>query len=509
MRVLEERLSNFEKMPKKTKARTNGDSCVAAVTSASDTPSDGSLADAPDAGSLADAPDDGSLANAPDAGSSVTGLATGPVGRPSVERDIISDEEAFLYIKKTSRAAYKSAWETFRASNPGVQHEFEDRVPSEKEVLDYLVGLREGKVLEDGEREDGKAASTILTTYSLLNGVLKHKYSFNLNKYPRIAARMKVWQSEDVKRKAAVFTPEELKQFCESEDLQGGYWEVRKAIVILAFFGGLRLVEAMSLQIEKISPCPEGFNVVHDRAKGRTDKPSSKFKIPKKKSPVEGEVQKPEDTFDWAACFGNYLAKVKGDLGKFQGRVFYTGRKNGGLVSLPMGRNKISEVAREVARFLGKPNPEDYSFHSFRRSAATAAADAGATAQQMVDFFGWKNQSMTAEYISTSNHQLNTMADRLATVREESGGERQRESVQQNSSEDGVDTVREESGKSSGKKREREDVSSSDSEVEESCKSSSKKKRKREDVSSDSEDEKTRKISKQRKGAKKVIIINM
>ena len=396
----------------------------------------------------------------------------GPSGETGAKesREIISDEEAFLYIKRTSRDSYKKAWEAFRSSNPDVQQQFEERTPSERELLDYFVGMREGKVLEDGEREEGKAATTILTTYSLLNGVMKHKYSFNMNRYPRISARLKVWQSEDVKKKAAVFTPEELKQFCESDELQGGYWEVRKAIVALSYFGGLRLVEAMSLELEKISPCEKGFDVVHERAKGRSDKPNSKYTVPTKKVPKEGEVQTVEDSFDWAGCLGQYLGRVKEELGKFQGRVFYTGRKNGGLVSQPMGRNKLAEVPHEVARFLGKERPEDFTFHSFRRSSATAAADAGATAQQMQDFFGWKNQSMTAEYISTSRHQITSMADRLATMREE---------------------------------------------PKEACKASESKRKKRkrkeeeDSSSSSSEEEERKKTTKRRRGEKKVIIINM
>ena len=406
----------------------------------------------------------------------------GPSGESGREsREIISDEEAFLYIKRTSRESYKNAWEAFRSSNPDVQQQFEERIPSERELLDYFVGMREGRMMEDGEKEEGKAATTILTTYSLINGVLKHKYSFNMNKYPRISARIKVWQSEDVKKKAAIFTPEELKQFCESEELQGGYWEVRKAIVALAYFGGLRLVEAMSLELEKISPTDKGFDVVHERAKGRSDKPNSKYSVPTKKVPKEGEAQTVEDSFDWAGCLGQYLRRVKNELGKFQGRVFYTGRKNGGLVSQPMGRNKLAEVPHEVARFLGKERPEDYTFHSFRRSSATAAADAGATAQQMQDFFGWKNQAMTAEYISTSRHQITSMADRLATVREEPREER-KEAWEPREE-------RKEAWKPSERKR--------------------KKRKEEESSSSSSEEEERKKATKRRRGEKKVIIINM
>ena len=396
---------------------------------------------------------------------------------PGGGREIIPDNEAYLYIKQTSREVYKGAWETFRATC-SAQEEFEKRTPYEKELLDYFVSLREGRVLADGEKEEGKAGTTICTTYSLLNGVMKHKYSFNMREYPRITARMKVWVSEDVKKKAAVFTPGELKQFCESEDLQGGYWEVRKAIVILAYFGGLRLVEAMGLQVEKISPGPGGFDV-HDRAKGRSDKPSSKYTVPKKKVPKEGEEETVEDSFDWAACLGQYLGRMKEELGKYQGRVFYTGRKNGGLVAQGMGRNKLAEVPHEVAKFLGKENWQDFTFHSFRRSSATAAADAGATPQQMQDFFGWKHPSMTAEYISTSRHQLNTMADRLATVEEEG-------------SKEGGSKEKEKKKKKKKRKRERSSSSSSSS-----------------GTSDEEEEERRKKIVKKGKKEKKVIIINM
>ena len=348
--------------------------------------------------------------------------------------------------------------------------------------------MREGWVLEDGEKVEGKAGSTICSTYSLLNGVMKHKYSFNMRTFPRISARMKVWLSEDVKKKAAIFTPGELKQFCEAEELEGGYWEVRKAIVVLAYFGGLRLVEATGLEVEKITPCAKGFDVVHDRAKGRTDKPSSKFTVPKKEVPKEGEKETVEDSYDWAGCLGKYLGRLKEELGKYQGRVFYTGRKNGGLVAQPMGRNMLSEVPHQVARFLGKPNPEEYTFHSFRRSSATAAADAGATPQQMVDFFGWKHPSMTAEYISTSRHQIDAMAGRLGTVEE--GTEEKKE--------EGAKEKKERVKKKKKRKRERSSSTSSSSTTTSTSSSPS-----------EGEESKKRKKGKKGKKAKKVIIINM
>ena len=47
----------------------------------------------------------------------------------------------------------------------------------------------------------------------------------------------------------------------------------------------------------------------------------------------------------------------------------------------------IAEVSHEFATTLGKPNLADYTFQSFK-SSATAAADDGASAQQLVSMAG-------------------------------------------------------------------------------------------------------------------------
>ena len=70
-------------------------------------------------------------------------------------------------------------------------------------------------------------------------------------------------------------------------------------------------------------------------------------------------------------------------------------------------------MPHEVAKFLNLPEWEKYTFHSFRRTSATSAADAGASTEQLVDFFGWKNGSMCQEYISSSKPAILGMASRL------------------------------------------------------------------------------------------------
>ena len=62
----------------------------------------------------------------------------------------------------------------------------------------------------------------------------------------------------------------------------------------------------------------------------------------------------------------------------------------------------VEKVRHDVDTRMGLPNAEAYTFHSYRRTSATSAANGGMTAEQTQGFFGWKNSSMCHEYISTS-----------------------------------------------------------------------------------------------------------
>jgi integrase len=243
------------------------------------------------------------------------------------------------------------------------------------------------------------------TTYSMINSTCKGKYGDTLKKFPRVTSLLKAYDT-DVKKKAAVFSKDDLDAFVDNSDLSTPYWLVRKVVVILAFFGGLRHCESMDLKLERFSACPDGVYVTHARAKQRSDKTESKFLIPRAKT--HGET-------DFASIIELYLHAIKEDLGKFSGRVFWTGRQLN-FVDVPVGRNIIGKVPHEMATYLKKPNVAEFTFHSFRRSSATAAADSGATPQQMIDFYGWSNVSMPQEYITTSKAAVKNMAANLNHV---------------------------------------------------------------------------------------------
>ena len=123
----------------------------------------------------------------------------------------------------------------------------------------------------------------------------------------------------------------------------------------MAFYGGLRQTEIFDLQLEKFSSSKEGVFVVHSRAKQRSDKRETRFLVPRFESGT-----------NYAKIIESYLAQVKSDIGKYTGRVFWTGRGHV-FVNQPMGRNCFFAVPHEIAKILKKENPTSaYSFHSFR-----------------------------------------------------------------------------------------------------------------------------------------------
>ena len=153
--------------------------------------------------------------------------------------------------------------------------------------------------------------------------------------------------------------------------------------------------------MENIISDEEGITVKHSRCKQRSDKKGTAFFVPRLK-----------DGVNFASYVDQYLNGVKAQISKVSGRAFWRGNDDC-YMNQPVGRNMIGAIPFQMAEVLSKEDPKSYTFHSFRRTAATAAADSGATPQQLQDFFGWKNVTMASEYVSTSTAALKTMAKHL------------------------------------------------------------------------------------------------
>jgi integrase len=285
---------------------------------------------------------------------------------------------------------------------------FADGAPLEADLLQHFKVLREEKKM---------ASSSLWVIYSYLNTVLKNRYGMKMQAFPRITTLLKSYDT-DVKRKAAVFDSKDIQEFVQHSD-NSPYWLVRKVrnflikyssfdklqqiSIILAYFGGLRHTEVNELKIEKLAGQKDGILVTHSRVKQRSDKRETRFLVPS-----SGPV-------DYAAVVQGYLNTIKSSLGVFAGRPFFRGTPSA-FFNQPLGKNIISKVPCEMATILGLENSQEFTFHSLRRSSATAAADGGASAQQLMDFFGWANANMPQEYVSSSKVAVKSMAERLQGV---------------------------------------------------------------------------------------------
>ena len=302
------------------------------------------------------------------------------------ESEIYPLDQALELVKEKSRGKYAKEWQVFTTY---CKNSFDDRMPFEREMMDYLKYLRHTL---------NRASSTIVCNYSMLNKICKNRYGKQLQIYARLSDLLKSY-NVDTKKKAEVFEKSDIINFVNQAPDEP-YWLVRKVIIILAYFGGLRQTELFDLKLERVSVKDGYLLVKHSRCKQRSDKRETAFKVPL-------------DNFGEKVV--QYMNCVKNDLNIGEGRFLYTGRGPKFIKSC-MGRNMVQLVPRDVAKFLKLADCEKFTFHSLRRTSATVAANEGATGQLLTDYYGWKDLAMANEYISTSDASLNQMAEMLSDV---------------------------------------------------------------------------------------------
>lgn len=83
---------------------------------------------------------------------------------------------------------------------------------------------------------------------------------------------------------------------------------------------------------------------------------------------------------------------------------FFQNFQKGKCTAQTIGINKFSNMPREIARYLGLPEAELYTGHSFRRTSATMLADSGADILTLKRHGGWRSDAVAESYIEDSLH---------------------------------------------------------------------------------------------------------
>ena len=83
---------------------------------------------------------------------------------------------------------------------------------------------------------------------------------------------------------------------------------------------------------------------------------------------------------------------------------------------MPIRKNTLVEIGKEVAWVLAKENPESFTGHCWHRSSATPAAHNGASTVQLKTHYDWAQDSMVKEYVDHNRASTWQMAHFLQTT---------------------------------------------------------------------------------------------
>lgn len=298
-----------------------------------------------------------------------------------------------------SKARYEKSWTDFVEfldTNSKTNSDSNSRanIPTEEDYLsyfDYLHRIKEWKF------------STIWSTFSKLNGTHSKLYGSRLQQWPRIQTLLKSYAHNYQRKKASAFTHEEILEFLNSP-LDTAYWLLRKAAVSISYCGGLRGCELRSLNVADLELTNEGVWITFNPGKARGEVVSSKFLVPFSDQPDE----------NMGIHVRRYLDQLK-KLQLLQGELLKTvADKNNTFLGRPMGKNTLAKIGVDVAQMLGLDEPNKYTGHTFRRTAARRAADAGANLVQLKRHFNWQGDNVAMQYIDGSTHHSKKMAKMIA-----------------------------------------------------------------------------------------------
>lgn len=310
-------------------------------------------------------------------------------------------EEIFQeMVPNKSSKIYDLAWADF-VKQSRLQ---EEQIPTEAHFLGYFDHLW---------KKEGKASSTLWSIYSRLNKMTMIKYGFKLQTWPRITMLLKNAQQGYKRKRAGVFTVQELTSFM-SKELPSNYWVVRKALVAVLFCGGLRCSEGRSVRFGDVQEAKDGYFISYIQGKQKGEVKSNRFFVP---------FNYENTSISYGHKLKAYLELLEQTFGEIpqDAPLFRNSHRNGKIMLTPMGAHITGAVGKQVAQVLNKDSPEIFTGHCFRRSAATQAAKAGATTPALKTHFGWCQETTPQRYIEGTNETVQKMARFItSTTSEES-----------------------------------------------------------------------------------------
>lgn len=260
-----------------------------------------------------------------------------------------------------------------------------DRRPSEDEFIQYFHYLKNDRKL---------AASTIWSHYSMINHKYQTQTGQKLQMYPRITMLLKSFEAGYVRKSANIFSKNNMDEFLTKAPDTGDFIHI-KAGVVVAYCGGLRMADLASIQTDDFEfNETTGMWINYHVSKQRGEQITNKFNVPiaycKHLELYDHKLH------DSNASGGRFMKTYRSTK---EGKSYYTNQ--------PMGIHTIRKFTLKMAEFLKLPNPQLYTGHAIRRTAANVMAEGGASTSVMKKHFNWKSDNTALKYLeNTTNGKL-------------------------------------------------------------------------------------------------------
>ncbi|KAJ3655680.1 hypothetical protein Zmor_014801 [Zophobas morio] len=223
--------------------------------------------------------------------------------------------------------------------------------------------------------------SSLWAIYSMLRATINIKHDkINIATYPKLIALLKRKADGFKSKKSKTLTSKNINDFLQNApDTQ---YLFMKVVLIIAVSGACRKQELRNIKPEHVQDTGESLIITIPDSKTKTQR---SFVVPK--------------TF-YPTCKKYMNLRPSGDDTK--SLPFFLNYINQKCTKQCVGINKIGSVPKNIAEYLGLPDPKQYTGHCFRRSSATILVDAGGDLLALKRHGGWRSSSVAEGYVDNS-----------------------------------------------------------------------------------------------------------
>jgi integrase len=254
------------------------------------------------------------------------------------------------------------------------------------------VGLFDGFLHTYSHGPPVRKASTMWTVRSHLVRYIHDRYRTDYSDVGTYKQLLAQKSKEEKPVQAEIFDKDELFRFVKEAPSEKEMLR-HKIVALVAYYGACRIADIVYLEFKDIKVEDVQISVTIQRSKSAAAAATTTFIIPN------------TELIDVVAIFNLYVSQQNPSTGRFWRQYRYDR-----WISSCVGHNTLANTARIIAAWLGKENADAYTGHCFRRSSATAFADATGDKISLKRLGGWRSDTVVERYIAESKHEKKKQA---------------------------------------------------------------------------------------------------